>query len=87
MSGEQEENLWRKDLSRSEAVDLSRALEEEERCKARERQLTGKAAERGGPSEQFPEGPDKGRAMDRVAEAVGMSRPTLTKARAAGLPQ
>jgi len=51
------------------------ALEERERELARRRMLKGK------PSENFTEG-EPGEALERVARAVGWSRPTYEKARA-----
>lgn len=60
---------------------MGRAIEPLEREAARERQLSGKGTNDSGgrgnkkPSEKFSEG-FNGRALDRVADAVGMSRPT-----------
>jgi N6-adenosine-specific RNA methylase IME4 len=69
--GEHDENVLRKDFTPSEAVAISMALEPMEREAAKERMLAGR------PSEKFTEG----QAMDKVASAVGMSRPTLQRAK------
>ena len=73
--GEHDENVYRKDFTPSEAVAIAAELEPMEREAAKERKATSNV-ERVNftPSET-------GKALDRVAEAVGMSRPTLTKAR------
>ncbi len=73
--GECDENLIRKDFTPTEAAAIAKELEPLERKAAKERQLAGI------PSGNFPEGIDidKGNALDKVAEAVGMSRKTLMK--------
>ncbi len=70
LQAERDENVERKPLSPTEAVALAMRLEPLEREAASKRMRTGK------PSENF----SKGRASDKVAAAVGMSRPTLAKA-------
>ena len=71
----------RKAWTPTEAAAIARELEPLEREAARERQETQDFG-RGVTSENFSEVSDteKGRALDKVADAVGMSRPTLTKA-------
>jgi len=73
--GEHDENVYRKDFTPSEAVAIAAELEPMEREAAKTRHGRPKN------SENFTGFPDAGNALDRVAEAVGMSRPTLTKAR------
>jgi len=73
--GETDENVCRKDFTLSEAAAIADALEPVEREAARERQ--GYEAFT---SEKFTELP-RGRALDKVATVVGLSRPTLAKAR------
>lgn len=72
--GEHAENTQRKDFTVTEALDMAAALEPLEREKARERMMAGT------PSEKFTQGRAP-QSLDRVASAVGMSRPTLLKAR------
>jgi hypothetical protein len=65
-------------VGREERVAIGMALEEREKEKARERK-----ARPGLPrSEKFAEQGEKGRALEKVARAVGWSRPTYEKARA-----
>lgn len=73
LRAERDENRCRKDFSPAEAVAMARALEPFEKSAATERMKAGK------PPEKFSEG---GKANDKIAEAVGMSTPTLTKAKA-----
>jgi ParB family chromosome partitioning protein len=75
--GEHDENALRKDFTPSEAVAIARALEPIEREAAKERQAT--LNNHSGASENFTEA-SKGNALDKVAQTVGMSRPTFTKA-------
>ena len=63
----------------SGAVAIGRALESLERDAARERQAAGWGDHSG--CENLAQ-PDRGKTLDRVASAVGMSRPTYTKAQA-----
>lgn len=72
--GEHDENALRKDFTPSEAVAIAEALEPMEREAAKERQRSH--TESG--YEKFT---DPAPALDKVASVVGMSRPTLTKAR------
>lgn len=77
--GEHDENACRKDFTPSEAVSIAQALEPAEREAAEARQAATQGNRQSG-SEKFT-GPEKGNALDKVASAVGMSRPTLAKAR------
>jgi len=83
---ERDENVCRKDLTPTEAVIMGRKLEPLEREEAKERQReAGKERQRkkksGKPaSGKFPEA-EKGEALNKVAEAVGMDRKTYTKAK------
>jgi ParB-like chromosome segregation protein Spo0J len=72
--GECDENQKRKDWTPTEAVAIAKELEPLEREAARERQ--------GARNDKLPVDftGGSGAAMDKVADAVGMSRPTLTKA-------
>ena len=79
---ERDENTIRKDFLPSEAVAIGGALEVYERKKAKERQREG--GKKGGESkgkalENFA---TPSRATDKMAQAVGMSRPTYEKAKA-----
>ena len=74
LKAERDENVCRLDFTPSEAVEMGRAIEPLEREAAKDRMLTGK------PSENFTQG-QNGKALDHVAQAVGMSRPTYTKAK------
>ena len=72
--GECDENQKRKDWTPTEAVAIAKALEPMEREAARGRRATGN-------DERVDFTPSEtGKAMDKVANAVGLSRPTLTKA-------
>jgi len=73
--GERDENQVRKDFTPSEAVAIAAALEPMEREAAKARSGTRTDIQ---PVENF----SAGRALDRVASAVGLSRPTLAKAAA-----
>ena len=75
LRGEQHENAMRKDFTPSEAVAIGLALEPMEREAARERSGMRTDLE---PAEKV----STGRALDKVAGAVGMSRPTYAKAKA-----
>jgi ParB/RepB/Spo0J family partition protein len=70
--GEYAENTFREPFLPSEAVEIAKALEPKEQESARERERAGV------PSEKF----SQGRALDKTAAAVGVSRPTLVKAKA-----
>src|SRR5262249_20945426 len=72
LQAERDENTCRLDLAPSEALALAQELEPYEHREAQERMRTGK------PSEKF----SRGRALDRIAGAVGTSRATLTKIQA-----
>lgn len=71
VQGEVHENVHRKDFLPTEIEAIAKVLEPIERAEAKERMLAGK------PSEKFTEG----QAMDKIAAAVGVSRPTLGKIR------
>ena len=75
LKAQRDENTCRKDFAPSEAVAVAEELEPMEREAAKTRHGRPKN------SENFTGFPDAGNALDRVAEAVGMSRPTLAKAR------
>ena len=85
LRGEFAENAYRKNLTLSEAVAIADALEALERKAAKARQAAaGPASGRGKKataSVNFTE-PVRGQALDKVAKALGMSRPTLQRARA-----
>lgn len=72
--GEHDENAVRKDFTITEAVAIGQAMEPAERQAAKERQGYEALS-----SENFSE-LKPGRALDKVASFVGMSRPTLQKA-------
>jgi ParB-like chromosome segregation protein Spo0J len=74
LRAERDENMVRKDFTPTEAVAIGRALEPMEREAAQARMMAGQ------PSVKFTEG--KGQSLDKVAAAVGMSRPTYAKAAA-----
>lgn len=74
---ERDENTCRLDFSPLEMVSVGRALEPFEREAAKERQGTRRDLEHG---EKFT--PSSSKAVDRVAAAVGKSRPTYEKAKA-----
>jgi ParB family chromosome partitioning protein len=83
LRAERDENTCRLDFTPSEAVAMAKSLEPFEKAEATRRQAaagpaTGRGAKPIG-SEKFSE-PVKGRAADKIAEAVGLSRPTLDKA-------
>lgn len=75
LRGEWAENAQRKDFTPSEAVAIGQALEPLERAAAKERMLAGQ------PSANFTQGRAP-QSLDRVAAALGMSRPTYERAKA-----
>lgn len=77
LRAEGDENAMRKELTPVESVKLSYLLEPMERGAARERQQLLSNPETSPVNFSEP----AGRALDKVASAVGMSRPTLMKAR------
>jgi ParB family chromosome partitioning protein len=88
LKAERDENTCRKNFTPSEAVAIGRALEELEREQARARQRATRAARgqkvgtaQGGGNFPPPSG-GRGKARDKVAEAVGMSGRTYEKAKA-----
>ena len=84
LRGEFAENAHRKNFTMSEAADIADALEAHERKAAKQRQAAaGPSSGRGKKltgSAKLPT-PVKGRALDHVAKALGMSRTTLQRAR------
>lgn len=78
--GERAENVCRKDFTPTEAVAIGRTLEPMEEKAAASRMAATQGNRQTG-SEKFSE-PEKGETLAKVAAAVGMSRPTYTKARA-----
>jgi N6-adenosine-specific RNA methylase IME4 len=74
--GEYAENVFRKAFAPSEMADIADALESVERERAKERQGTR--------TDKHPANfaGSSGRALDQVSKMVGVSRDTLTKARA-----
>ncbi|MEO5927675.1 MAG: ParB N-terminal domain-containing protein [Patescibacteria group bacterium] len=82
---ERDENTCRKDFTPSEAVSMATALQPLEKKAAQQRQAkAGPSNGRGVKStgvEKFSEAV-AGRSADKIAESVGMSRPTLAKATA-----
>jgi len=76
LQAERDENACRLDFAPSEAVAMAKTLEPFERKAASERRATSNAER-----ENFSPS-DKGKSRDRVAEAVGLSAPTLAKAKA-----
>jgi ParB/RepB/Spo0J family partition protein len=79
LKAETDENVWRKDFRPSECIAVADGLEPFERDKAkhRQRQSKGRGKRSVKLTDLFP-----GRAQDKVAEAIGMTRNTLKKARA-----
>lgn len=86
LQAERDENTCRKDFSPSEAAEMAAALEPFERQAAAERQAkAGPTKGRGAKpiaSENISEPVAKGETRSKVAAAVGMSAPTLEKAKA-----
>jgi site-specific DNA-methyltransferase (adenine-specific) len=83
MRGENDENTWRKDFNAEERVAIGGALEEREKELAKKRMIGAGIAKKKGEkitSEKFAE--DTGRALEKVANIVGWSRPTYEKAKA-----
>jgi hypothetical protein len=76
LRAEQDENTCRKDFTPTEAAAMARALQPAFEAAAAERKATPNSER-----EKFTPS-DKGKSADKVAEAVGMSRPTLEKAQA-----
>ncbi|MGB6351780.1 MAG: MT-A70 family methyltransferase [Pseudolabrys sp.] len=85
LRGEFAENAYCKNFTLSESVAIADALEALERKAAKARQAAaGPSSGRGKKataSVKFTE-PVRGQALDKVAKALGMSRPTLQRARA-----
>lgn len=83
LRAEGEENSQRKGLTPVEAVKLGKLLEPLERSDAKQRQQEhgNRAPGKGNTLENFTEVLSPTRALDHVATAVGMSRPTYAKAK------
>ncbi len=79
--GEFAENTIRKDFTITEALAIAEALEPMERAAAKERQEAQDFGRGVTPVKFTGVSADNNRALDHVATAVGMSRPTLLKAR------
>lgn len=78
LKAERDENVCRKDFLPSEAVAMAEAIEPLEREMGnRNRELAGRPKK----GENFTPISGGNKSLDRVAAAVGMSRPTLLKAR------
>jgi hypothetical protein len=77
--GEYAENSFRKDFTPSEAVAIKQALEPAERVAAKQRQRKSKGRGKKGRGNSPTL---KGKALDKVAAAVGKDRKTLAKAEA-----
>jgi DNA methylase/ParB/Sulfiredoxin domain len=75
LRGEYAENFFRKTFAPSEIVAIAKALLEDAKASAKERMIAAHAS-----PEKFSELDDPSRALDHVAKAVGVSRPTITKA-------
>ena len=78
LKAQRDENTCRKDLTVSEKVARGQALEPMERAAAKERRTANLPGQQTG---NFPTW-QEGRATDKVATSVGMSRPTYEKAKA-----
>lgn len=78
LQAEQDENTERKEFTPSEKAALADVLEPLEREEARKRQSELNRPQRA--SGEFPEAP-RGNALDKIADAVGMSRKTLLHTR------
>ena len=79
---ERDENICRKDLTPSEAVEIARKLEPYERAEAEKRKRASMVSSGRPPGGAKFSPPEKGRTRERVARAVGLSHTTLAKARA-----
>jgi len=85
LQAERDENTERKPFNPSEALDLAERLEPLERKAAKDRQRNAGRNHGRGKASIAPDKlaePIKGTASDRVAQAVGLSRHTLTKIKA-----
>src|SRR5262249_19890576 len=81
LRAERDENNERQPFKPSEQVSIARALEPLEREEARRRQLAGLKRGNSRPVRQKFTGRDSGQRREKLAAAVGVSHPTLTKAR------
>jgi ParB-like chromosome segregation protein Spo0J len=75
--GEHDENFFRKNFTPTELVAIKRTLDPDEKVAAKERQREG-GRSKGKASRKFREA--KGRAIDKVAKATGVSSRTIEKA-------
>lgn len=87
LQAERDENMERKPFSPSEALELAERLEPLERDAATKRKARTQFGKTGSRNASKPgvekfSTPSCGRALDKVACAVGLSRPTLTKIKA-----
>jgi N6-adenosine-specific RNA methylase IME4/ParB-like chromosome segregation protein Spo0J len=84
LKAERDENMCRKDFAPSEAVALGRRIEPMERMEAKDRQATQARINQPQSDSEVGKLPtsEKGRARDKVGQAVGMSRRTYEKAEA-----
>jgi hypothetical protein len=77
LRAERDENVVREDFTPSEAVAIARQLEPVEREEAKDREAAGRGRPKKG--EKFTPISNGEKSMDKVAAAVGLSRPTLKK--------
>lgn len=80
LKAERDENVCRLDFTPSEAVEMGRAIEPLERVQGENNRINGSGRPKKG--EKFTPISDGSKSLDRVAAAVGMSRPTYQKAKA-----
>lgn len=77
---ERDENVEREPLKPTEMLCIAGRLKPFEQAEAKKRELEGgKHSGKSRRSEKFTDLPDKGNASDKIAAAVGTSRPTLKK--------
>lgn len=79
LSAERDENSERKDFAPTEAVEIGRLIEEQERPKAEQRQRQGSA--RGGARAGSVDSTETGSVRDLAAKAVGMGSPKYDQAK------
>lgn len=88
LMAERDENICRKEFTPSEAVEMAKALEPFERQEAKKRQADHGSTAPGKAKQENTSGKFTevivGDSRDRIAAAVGMSAPTLAKARVVG---
>lgn len=81
LMAERDENTCRKAFTPTEAAAMADALEPFEKKAAKEREEAGRGRPPKEKGENFTPISNAGKSRDKVAAAVGMSSPTLTKAR------